>query len=226
MCTADLADLDVDEILRAAAEVTGSDPLVEQPGPPGSPQALLLELIRASPGRTVAGDLEDWDPDRSGPFVATVAGEGARALIVGFVARDATRDWSPMIVPGLRALGAAYAVGIERHQLAEDLRSRDSLTQAVLEASLDSIITINSSGVVVEFNPAAEVMFGHSRSAAVGARMSDLIVPAGYRAQHNAGIEHYLKTGEGPALRQRVKLPPMRADGSIFPAEIAIVPVM
>lgn len=51
------------------------------------------------------------------------------------------------------------------------LKASESCTRAILEAALDGIVTIDNAGQVVEFNPAAEKMFGYARGEAPGARL-------------------------------------------------------
>ncbi|HYQ01965.1 MAG TPA: PAS domain S-box protein [Polyangiaceae bacterium] len=106
------------------------------------------------------------------------------------------------------------------------LRDSEARNRAILEAALDSIVTMDHAGLITEFNPAAERTFGISRAAAVGKRLVELLVPPSLRARHLAGIERYLKTGVGPILGKRLELPALRADGSEFPVELAVVPTL
>ena len=92
----------------------------------------------------------------------------------------------------------------------------------VLRASLDGIISIDAHGQVLEFNPAAERMFGYTRDEAIGADMAELIVPPALRARHRAGLSRLLQGGEKRILDTRVELDALRADGTTFPVEIAI----
>lgn len=96
---------------------------------------------------------------------------------------------------------------------------------AMLNASLDSIITIDRNSRIVEWNGAAEATFGYARSSVIGQDMTDLIVPEELRASHRAGMGHYLRTGDGPVLGRRVEIEAVRADGSRFPIELAISPI-
>jgi hypothetical protein len=104
------------------------------------------------------------------------------------------------------------------------LAESEALKGSVLEAALDCIITIDRNGNIVEWNPAAERTFGLARDAALGRRVGELIIPPEHRAAHVRGLAHYLATGEGPLLGRRIEVEAMRADGSRFPAEIAITP--
>jgi diguanylate cyclase (GGDEF)-like protein/PAS domain S-box-containing protein len=99
---------------------------------------------------------------------------------------------------------------------------QSALTRAILEAALDCIITIDHLGAVREWNPAAERTFGYSRAEAIGQEMARLIIPPDTRDAHRRGIEHYLRTGDGPVLGRRIEVVAQRSDGSTFPVELAI----
>ena len=111
---------------------------------------------------------------------------------------------------------------------AELTRSRAVLAQsearkaAILSASLDAIVTVDADGLIVEFNPAAERVFGYPASVAVGAPMAELVVPPRLREAHHAGFGRHLATGESHILGQRIEIDALRADGTEFPVELAI----
>jgi diguanylate cyclase (GGDEF)-like protein/PAS domain S-box-containing protein/excisionase family DNA binding protein len=92
----------------------------------------------------------------------------------------------------------------------------------VLRASLDGIISIDADGLVLEFNPAAERMFGYDRAGVLGREMAELIVPPAQREAHRTGLRRMLHGGEERILDRRLELEAMRSDGTTFPVEIAI----
>jgi two-component system cell cycle sensor histidine kinase/response regulator CckA len=98
----------------------------------------------------------------------------------------------------------------------------EALNRAILESALDCIITMDASGRVREFNPAAERVFGFNRAEAVGKELAELIIPSRMRKQHRRGLVHYLKTGEGPLLGKRIEIAALRRDGSEILVELAI----
>ena len=57
------------------------------------------------------------------------------------------------------------------------LEESEKRKAAILETALDAIITIDHDSRVLEFNPAAESMFGLAASEAIGERLDSLIVP-------------------------------------------------
>ena len=100
-----------------------------------------------------------------------------------------------------------------------------ALRNAVIEAALDCIIMMDQHGTVVEFNPAAEKVFGYSREEAVGASLAELIIPTELRQLHHDGLNHYLGTGEHKVLNQRVEVPATNKAGDDLLVELAISPV-
>jgi sigma-B regulation protein RsbU (phosphoserine phosphatase) len=74
----------------------------------------------------------------------------------------------------------------------------------------------------VEFNPAAEAMFGYSRAEVLGRELAELIVPPALRAAHRDGLRRYLETGGGNVLGRRVELEAIDRSGREFPVEVAI----
>jgi two-component system CheB/CheR fusion protein len=98
----------------------------------------------------------------------------------------------------------------------------EMLYHGILDTALDCIIIMGADGRVLEFNPAAERMFGFNRQEAVGKELAELIIPPRMREQHRRGLAHYLKTGQGPVIGKRVELAGVRKDGSEILVELAI----
>lgn len=113
----------------------------------------------------------------------------------------------------------------ERARIAELLAAGESRLQAILDAALDCVITIDPEGRVIDFNAAAERTFGIPRDAIVRQPLAEHIIPARFRDAHHRGLRHYLATGEGPVLHRRIELSALRHDGTEFPVELAITPV-
>jgi len=126
-----------------------------------------------------------------------------------------------------RPYGVINSRDISDRVLAEEALERSEQRKAaILKTALDAIITIDDKSRILEFNPAAEAMFGYAAEEAVGKAMDALIVPPSLRARHRRGMKRYLTAGEGPILGKRTELTAMRSDGTQFPVEIAIVPIV
>lgn len=110
----------------------------------------------------------------------------------------------------------------ERNVAAKNSRDNDRKLRAVIDGALDAIVTIDNQGLLVEFNPAAEKMFGYRREDVIGKPMAETIIPPNMRQAHHAGHAQYVLTGEQHVFNRRLELNGMRADGSEFPVELTL----
>ncbi|MGI8419503.1 MAG: PAS domain S-box protein [Candidatus Levyibacteriota bacterium] len=113
----------------------------------------------------------------------------------------------------------------ERRRAERAFKESESRKTAFFETALDAIITINAKGQIIEFNPAAERMFGYPHKKAIGLEMASLIVPSGLRSAHRNGLSHYLKTGNEKILNKRIEIIAQHKDGELFPVELTITRV-
>jgi PAS domain S-box-containing protein len=85
---------------------------------------------------------------------------------------------------------------------------------------------MDEAGNTLEFNPAAQQIFGYTFDEARGKLVADLIIPPAHREEHRLGLERYLATGEGRIVDQHIgELTGVRKDGSEIPVELTICPM-
>ncbi|MEZ6047148.1 MAG: PAS domain S-box protein [Planctomycetaceae bacterium] len=63
------------------------------------------------------------------------------------------------------------------------------------ETAVDAIILINNRGIVAEFNPAAERMFGYSAEEVLGKNIK-MLMPSPHQENHDGYLANYMKTRE------------------------------
>ena len=136
---------------------------------------------------------------------------------VGHVARDIT--WQFDTTARLRA-EISRRTDAERH-----LNDANTRLQALLATANDAVITIDRHSLVIDWNNAAERMFGFGRNEAIGQNLTELIIPTTHRSHHMAGIERYLQGGKGQILNRRVETRALRRTGEEFDAELSVWPV-
>jgi PAS domain S-box-containing protein len=146
-------------------------------------------------------------------------------------ARSVLRDRTYLLgVLGLGLLCTIFLVGwlINRQvsaPLIRSLRDSEERTRSIVNSALEAIVVMDDHGRITEWNPQAEQILGWTRREVIGRKLSDTIIPLQYREAHNRGLQHYLATGEGPALRKRLELTALRSAGTEFPIELAITPL-
>jgi len=98
-------------------------------------------------------------------------------------------------------------------------------TRLIIESALNAIVIMDAHGIIIDWNHHAEKMFGWSKQEAIGQRLEMLIIPQRFRKLHNQGLDHYLRSGEGPILKKLLEQTAVRRDGSEFPVELSVSPL-
>ena len=201
-------------------------------------RSITLSPGEGLPGRVWLSGEAAWIPDVQDelnfPRAAAAREAGLRAGfcfplrsasgvlgVVEFFTGEA-RELDSELLATMAMLGDQIGQAIERRRDAERLRAARTWHQAMLDAALDSVVTIDDDGRVVEFNAAAERTFGYRADEVVGRDMAELIVPPELRARHREGFARFHETGVPHILDSRIELTGMRADGSTFPVELTI----
>lgn len=118
-----------------------------------------------------------------------------------------------------------YTDVTQRIQVQNQLEQSEELSRLIMNASLNAIITINTEGLVTFWNAKAETIFGWKQEEALGKSLTKLIIPKQHIEGHNKGMEHYLKTGEGPVLNKQMEMTALNKMGNEFPVDISIIPI-
>ncbi|MDD9978253.1 MAG: ATP-binding protein [Boseongicola sp.] len=192
-----------------------------------------IPIIDADDGETISGlpDLvgefselrkEFRDISLVGVTVFAQRSETQRASV-----SNALKDLGVISFALLAMLLAVVGVLIMINQASQRQSAEIALTQgrlqAIISTSLDAILVADTDGRVLDFNGAAEGIFGYSRDEAVGADMAEIIIPDHLRDAHNAGMERYRNTAEKRVVGSGLlKLEAKRKDGTVFPVELSI----
>ena len=123
-----------------------------------------------------------------------------------------------VVFVGVGALVVAREVMVaDRHVEATDAR-----LSAIVDAAMDAILTVDETHAVVQFNRAAEALFGCTRAEAIGAPL-ERFLPQRYRSAHRGHVERFGRTGTtSRKMGDTTTLWALRSDGVEFPIEASI----
>jgi PAS domain S-box-containing protein len=107
-----------------------------------------------------------------------------------------------------------------------ELSTSSALLKSTIGASLDAIVTENEKGEIIEFNAAAEHVFGWTRDEIMGKTMEETFIPHHMREAHHSGMHRYLQTGVPRVVGGgRIELTALRRTGEEFPVALNITSV-
>lgn len=99
------------------------------------------------------------------------------------------------------------------------------LSSGLLETLPDAVVAVDRDGTIVQINALAQELFGYDREDLIGEKV-EMLVPESYRRQHH---QHRLTFAETPKTRRMgadLDLYGRRHNGSEFPVEISLSPVI
>jgi PAS domain S-box-containing protein len=144
--------------------------------------------------------------------------------IIYFESNLTSSALAPARIAVIKLLATEAAMSLENIHLYSNLREQDTKTRRIIESALDAVLSMDERGKVTEWNAQAEAMFGQQRDEAVGRPLAELLIPQRYRDAHDKGLQHFLRTREGPLLNRRIEVTALRRDGTEFPVEVSIAP--
>lgn len=93
--------------------------------------------------------------------------------------------------------------------------------KALLNAAVDAVIVTDEVGRILQFNAAAERLFGYRAADAVG-RGVEMLMPEPERSAHAGFMRRYLETGEAKIIGIGREVLAQRATGEVFPIALSV----
>ena len=101
------------------------------------------------------------------------------------------------------------------------LGQSEARLRAILDSTVDAIITIDEHGVVQSFNRGAENLFGYTAEEVIGHKVN-MLQPPEVAQRHDEYLRRYLETGRARIIGKGRNERGRRKDGSIFPMYLAV----
>jgi hypothetical protein len=117
----------------------------------------------------------------------------------------------------------AFIADITEREKAQNLiREAKDRMQAIIDASMDAIISVDEDERIVVFNIAAEKLFRLPAAEAFGQTL-DRFIPSRFRGGHHGHMRNFGQNGVSlRGMGQFARLSALRADGTEFPIEASI----
>ena len=150
-------------------------------------------------------------------------GRGARyyeQFLLPFV-KDGSNEVSAIITFG-RDVTELKQREAELSAKVHQLETTEALKSAIVDHALAALVSTDAEGRIVEFNPAAEAMFGQRRADLIGRSVGDVLIPPRHRAAHDAGMKRVTAGGPARIMGRRIEMSALRADGREFPVEMVL----
>lgn len=113
----------------------------------------------------------------------------------------------------------------EQKRREQQRRKNLDLMKAIVDTSIDGIVSIGANGIIQSYNRAAEKIFGYSEEEVIGQNVK-MLMPDPYQDAHDGFLSNYLKTGHRKIIGIGREVTGRRKDGSIFPMELSISEVI
>jgi PAS domain S-box-containing protein len=122
-----------------------------------------------------------------------------------------------------RLLGTVLDI-TERKRGEEQLRSSEQRTRMIINSELDALVLMDPQGIITDWNPQSEALFGWPRQQVVGKPLDETIIPMQAGQPHAAGLRRFLSSGKDRLSSRRIELNALHRDGREFPVELSISP--
>ncbi len=138
----------------------------------------------------------------------------AMTVLIGLIAFQQARQ---TLTVRERVADQTFAI----RQMAEAAVRTECRLQAIFDTSVDGLITIDGNGIVENYNPACERLFGYTAKEVVG-RNIRMLMPEPVRSSHDGYLKKYLETSEARIIGVGREVRAQRKDGTTFPMELAV----
>jgi formate hydrogenlyase transcriptional activator len=175
---------------------------------------------------------EDMQAGKPGLALQTAAAQGKFEDEGWRLRKDGSRFWANVIItairdPGGKLLGFSKITRdfTERRRAEEAIRISEQRFHSLFEYSPDAIIVSDQDAKIAEVNSQVEKFFGYGRGELIGQPI-EVLIPERFRQAHPGHRSEYNSQPRTRPMGIGLELYARRKDGTEFPVDIMLSPVM
>lgn len=176
---------------------------------------------------------EDSSPfpgDTHPAMVALRTGEPCRNIIMGVHKASGEFTWISINAQPIFRCNESEPYGVvttfhdvtDLKRAEQGIQEREAALSAMSQASHDALITINSNGRILFWNPAAERIFGYAASEVAGCDLHELLADVRDQEQAHKGMAAFAQSGKGAIMERTREVMARHKDGHFFPVELSV----
>ena len=113
------------------------------------------------------------------------------------------------------------AIQEELESQSQEAASQHAKMKAILDSTIDAILTIDEKGTIETINPACEKLFGYTSDELIGQNVK-MLTPDAHRKNHDQYLKNYRETGARKVIGLPREEKGRRKDGTEFPLALAV----
>ncbi len=195
-------------------ETVVNDPFLRQVATDGRKAAVFTGNTREIPGHLHA-ELTRQNVKSFISLPVFAHGHLWGSLAINDCARE--REWTPDEIAATEILVMSIGNAIDRAE--SDAHVSEVIRAAMVQGSLDAVVVLDEVGNIIEFNPAAEKMYGWKKEEVLGKDVLHTLIPPFYRGDYSNGGD-YLNGRGSPMVGRRLETISTHKSGEIFPIEL------
>ncbi|HEY5427785.1 MAG TPA: PAS domain S-box protein [Solirubrobacteraceae bacterium] len=178
----------------------------------------LCRRVIADAAALVARDAPD-----GGAFCGVPLTDDAGHTLGAFWAMGpAPREWSGDDIALLTELARSAVTELELQASRRALGAREHETRALIDGVQDAFLACDGEGRILDWNPAAERLFGLSADEAIGQSVAETILPSNRREQYATELARHTVTGESSLVGPPVELYVVHRSGRLVQVEMTM----
>ena len=160
---------------------------------------------------------------RNGAGVTVRTQHGPFGVLLAY--SDESRDFREYELAFLKSTANIVGEAMARGRTEVALRRSEHRLRQLIASALDAVVTVDRNGLVVEWNPQAEVTFGIAARDIIGQPLPTSILSARDRRVASRLLARSGNRKSSRMMRRRTESIAARSNGETFPVEITIEPV-